>query len=126
MRKWTLFSDFWDSIWAEAGVEWIAAHAVEHSFAHNYVGQGPYEGRLKKGDTVLLINALDTHNVRLTLFARGGKAFGIVECAVGKEGWIVKRMTVRSSIYRICADLCRRAEVECVADAALHSLELPK
>lgn len=118
------FADFWDTVWSMAGVEWIAAEAVEHSFARNWVGRVPYEGRLKKGDTVLLIDASDIRTVRLTLFAQGGKAFGIVECAVDTEGWRVTKMTTRSSIYRICADMCRRSGVECVADASLHTLEL--
>ena len=91
MRKWTVFSDFWDSIWAEAGVEWIAAHAVEHSFAHNYVGQGPYEGRLKKGDTVLLINALDTHNVRLPCSRGGGRRSGSSSALSARRGGSSRR-----------------------------------
>ena len=79
------------------------------------------ERLVRSGTLSVIVQAAAPSNARLLVFV-GAVPFVRAEVEADSFGWYVRRLAVRSSIYRLISPTCRRMKLELVADPALHAL----
>lgn len=82
---------------------------------------GECERLVRAGSLTVIIRASASSEAMIFVFV-GLIPYVRAEVEADSLGWYVKRIAVRSSIYRLIDAPCRRMKLNLVADPALHAL----
>jgi len=115
--------DAWPSLQPLVGSDQVDPELIVAGLNSIRIVDGRCERLVRSGATVVNIFARESGVARLTIFVRE-VPYAIVVVEGDEGGWFMRRLAVRSSIYRMLEAPCRRMKLPIVADPAIHAVRL--
>ncbi|MFM1847979.1 MAG: hypothetical protein RL417_1453 [Pseudomonadota bacterium] len=121
MDSYVRLEDAWSTVWPLVGADGLDIELLVAGLDSIRIRNGRCQRFLHSGTTAVAIGASESGVATLTIFARM-IPYVVVLVEGDETGWFVRRLAVRSSIFRILEAPCRRMNLAIVADPAIHQL----
>jgi len=121
MKSSVSFDEVWQSLLPLVTQQRVEPVLVRAGLDSIDVRNGACERVVRADSLTIIVRAAVSSEAAVFVFV-GPIPYARIEVEAASLGWYVKRLAVRSSIYRLVDAPCRRMKLNLVADPALHAL----